>query len=290
VLHSADTAMYRAKQRSLGVQWAEAATGKADHRGLEVELWGAAARGELSLHYQPVFELATRRIVGLEALLRWRHPTLGNVSPADFIPIAEDTGQIVGLDCWVLERGVAQLGAWAAGGYRGQVALNVSARSLGDERWMRALERTVEAQPALCRRLVLEVTESATMRDPEAVLGRIAALRELGIDIAIDDFGMGYSSLSYLRRIRATHLKLDRSFVHGIGLHRRDEELIELILELAARWQLVVVAEGVETAEQERWLRERGCPHAQGFGLARPTTAEAVGAMIAAPAALAVAV
>lgn len=274
LMGASDEAMYRAKTRGLAHATADGHQGNGARRALEVELRRAIEGGELELHYQVVRDLENGRIAGAEALVRWNHPERGLLPPALFVELAEETGQIVQIDRFVMARAAEHLRAWRAMGLDLWVAVNVSARSLDHADFLPNLERLLEAQPELSGRLVVELTESAAMRDPELVVARLERLRELGVASAIDDFGMGYSSLAYLRRLPATHLKLDRAFTSGIGHHARDEEVIGMVLDLAQRLGLHVVAEGVEEDAQATWLTEKGCRFAQGFGIARPCDRE----------------
>jgi EAL domain-containing protein (putative c-di-GMP-specific phosphodiesterase class I) len=190
--------------------------------------------------------------------------------PSSFIPLAEETGHILAIDRWVLRRAAAQARVWGEAGFTGWMAVNLSARSLHDDAFVKELLSVLDAAGVEPRRMVLELTESSAMSDPEESCKRLDEIAHLGVRIAIDDFGMGYSSLAYLKRFPASHVKIDRSFTTGIGKHERDEELIELVLQLASKWNLQVIAEGVETNGQREWLAARGCTLAQGFHLAPP--------------------
>lgn len=272
ILTAADTAMYEAKGAGGGVFTAELDERQARQqlRSIEVELRGLAERDELFLMYQPILDLETERFIGAEALVRWNHPERGTISPAQFIPLAEETLEIIDIDCWVLRTAAYQLELWKRLGFSGWLSVNVSAATLGHPRWEEAL-RKVEQRGVLSQ-LVLELTESVAVGS--GADDQLEALRKRGCRIAIDDFGMGYSSLGYLKNLNAEHLKLDRAFIDGIHRHARDEQLIEMVLRLARAWDMNVVAEGVETLEQRRWLESRGCQLAQGYGLARPMSPE----------------
>jgi diguanylate cyclase (GGDEF)-like protein len=275
LLRASDHAMIEAKKRGTRVAVAKSDIRGVPRRALEVDLWRAIERRELVVHLQPVMDLASSRLAGAEALVRWQHPDRGLLHPPAFIELAEETGQIVAIDHFVLTATVAHLRTLRERGVDVWVAVNVSARTLDDESLLPRLRELLGDDRGLAQGLVLEITETAAMRDPEAVVERLEHVRALGVGAAIDDFGMGYSSLAYLRRLPATHLKLDRAFTSGIGHHERDEQVIDFVLQLAERLGMHVVAEGVEHEAQRRWLANRGCRYGQGFGLGRPEPAEA---------------
>jgi EAL domain-containing protein (putative c-di-GMP-specific phosphodiesterase class I) len=275
-MQAADLAMYRAK----GVDDRVAIHGddgdEAPHSRfeLEVDLWQAAKRDELVLQYQPVLELASGDVVGAEALVRWHHPQSGLVPPGDFIALAEESGAIVEIDCWVARRALEQLASWRAQGFNGSMAINASARTLGEDRYLEALADALEGTGVSADHVIVEVTESAAMKDPERVRERLDDLTHLGVAVALDDFGMGYSSLAYLKELPASRIKIDRSFIRGIGHHARDEQVVELVLKIAESFELEVVAEGVEDPSQSSWLEGRGCQLVQGFHYGRPAAPE----------------
>lgn len=278
LMQAADLAMYRAK----GVDARVAIFGDdgddAPHSRfeLEVDLWQAAKRDELVLQYQPVLDLASGTVVGAEALVRWRHPESGLVPPGDFIALAEESGAIVEIDCWVAERALEQLVTWQKEGFNGSVSINASARTLGEDRYLETLSRTIERTGVAASQVIVEVTESAAMNQPERVRDRLDGLTQLGISVALDDFGMGYSSLAYLKELPASRIKIDRAFIRGIGHHARDEQVVELVLKIAESFELEVVAEGVEDVAQATWLESRGCQLVQGFHYGRPAAPERV--------------
>jgi EAL domain-containing protein (putative c-di-GMP-specific phosphodiesterase class I) len=241
---------------------------------LEMELRGALRRRELQLHYQPKVSLLDGSPRGVEALLRWNHREMGWVSPAQFIPLAEESGLVCELGDWVLEETCRQRAAWARQGLQAlkdmRVAVNISARQLhhGD-----LVDRVV----ALCAQhgvapagLELELTESVIMANPEEIAVVFARLRRLGVRVAADDFGTGYSSLAYLRRLPIDVLKVDRSFVQNSVRDEVDAEIVRTIVALARALRLETVAEGVETEPQAELLRRCGCAQAQGYLYARP--------------------
>jgi diguanylate cyclase (GGDEF)-like protein/PAS domain S-box-containing protein len=280
LLQHADTAMYAAKSAGRGTYrfFQSAMTAKATLRlKLETELRHGIRDGQLELFFQPKIHLADMSIFGAEALVRWRHPEDGLISPADFIPVAEETGLIVDIGNWVIEEACRQAGEWQGKGLAPlRIAVNVSAKQLhqGDlaER-IEAMTRRYGISPAS---LEIELTESAVMADPEQVAKVFGRLRELGATVAIDDFGTGYSSLAYLRRLPIDVLKIDRSFVTNADRIQADAEIVKTILSLGQSLNLHVVAEGVERESQAALLRDLGCTAAQGFLYARPQPADKI--------------
>jgi diguanylate cyclase (GGDEF)-like protein/PAS domain S-box-containing protein len=276
LLRDADAAMYRAKRdgRARSVLFADTMREEALARlETEVELRKALTSGDLRLHYQPVVDLASGTVVGLEALLRWQHPTRGLVLPADIIPIAEETGLIVPLGEWVLEEAAGQLVRWHRVAPHLTMAVNLSGVQMAHPdlvvRVGEVLERTGVDRGAL----FLEITESVLMRDAEEALGVLEALKQHGVRISVDDFGTGYSSLSYLKRFPVDVLKIDRSFVDGLGTDADDLAIVQAILALAASLGIDTIAEGVETQVQREVLQGLGCRLAQGYLLGRPASA-----------------
>jgi len=278
LMKCADTAMYQAKaagRNTFKFFTPDMKQVSADRLAIENGLRGAAGRGELLLHYQPQVDIASGRVLGLEALLRWHHPVLGLVPPLRFIPIAEETGQIEAIGLWVLDTALAQIAHW-----RGQmaphlrVAVNVSAQQLRDDTLVTAVSAALQRHALRGDALELEVTESTAMRDPQHTAARLRALRALGVSVAIDDFGTGYSSMAYLKQLPLNRLKLDRSFVMDIERDPSDAAICRATIQLAGSLGLEVVAEGVETLAQHDFLRALGCDIAQGFLIARPMPAE----------------
>jgi EAL domain-containing protein (putative c-di-GMP-specific phosphodiesterase class I) len=244
----------------------------------EAALRHAVDAGELVVHFQPELSVDTTEIVGVEALVRWERPGIGMVSPAEFIPIAEETGLIVPLGSWVLREACRQAREFDDG--RLIVRVNVSARQLTEPSLCDVVTTALAESGLPAERLCLEVTESVVMEDAERSIAALDALRELGISIALDDFGTGYSSLSYLRRLPIDGLKIDRSFVRGLGHEAEDESIVASVIELARSLGVEVTAEGVETTEQHERLREGGCDTMQGFLFARPQPAADVAALM----------
>ena len=274
LLSHAEAAMHRAKESGRGriVVYDEVTRDDSLHRlKLETDLRRALERGELSLVYQPIVDLRDGRTRSIEALLRWTHPERGPIGPDVFIPVAEETGLIVEIGRWVLETAVGQVARWqhTQPGARGLgVTVNVSGRQLFHESLVPDVERVIRDSGIAPGTLGLEITESVLM-DEDAVTV-LEALRERGARLSLDDFGTGYSSLSYLKRFPLHTLKIDRSFIAGLGAEQEDKALVATIMSMARTLGLDVVAEGVETVEQLRRLRELGCDRAQGFLLARP--------------------
>jgi EAL domain-containing protein (putative c-di-GMP-specific phosphodiesterase class I) len=233
--------------------------------GVEAALRNALRREELQVHYQPKIDFRTGKITGAEALLRWTHPELGIVSPAGFIPIAEETGLIVPIGTWVLETACRQAVAWRRAGRLATVSVNLSPRQFRQEDLTATVERALTATglPGHC--LELEITESTTMANPARAAQVMAELHALGVILSLDDFGTGYSSLSYLRQFPLDCLKIDKSFVRDICTSPGDEAIVAATIALAHGLRLRVVAEGVETLTQHEQLSRLGCDFGQGF-------------------------
>ena len=276
LLRHADLAMYRAKE--LGKNGWQVFSDKlrntvAARLELEQALRDAIVRDELFLLYQPKLDLADGRLVGLEALVRWRHPVRGVVSPAEFIPVAEKSDLIVELGAWVLEHACAQMAAWRAAGLALPVSINVSTRHFAHGTLVAAVEDVLLRHRLPAEWLELEITEGAMMTDIDQAQQQLLELDALGVPVSIDDFGTGYSSLALLPRLRVDALKIDRSFLvsmqgdNGEGIYRA-------VLAMAAGLGLRTVAEGVETEAQAAFLQGAGCSHAQGFLFARPLAAD----------------
>jgi len=273
LLRDADAAMYRAKRdgRARCVLFADDMRQEALARlETEVELRRAVAEDQLRLHYQPVIDLGTGRVVGVEALLRWQHPTHGLVLPDQIIEIAEETGLIVPIGEWVLREACRQLAQWSEEAPHLTMAVNLSGVQLGRVDLVRRVADVVEAAGIEPGRLSLEITESVLMRDAEEALGMLLDLKALGVRISVDDFGTGYSSLTYLKRFPVDVLKIDRTFVDGLGTDADDLAIVRSILALAEALGIDTIAEGVETPMQAQVLRDLGCERAQGFLLGRP--------------------
>ena len=277
LLRNADLAMYLAKAQGgnrlvvYADGMAEAAQRRAD---LQQDLARATDGGQLEVHYQPTVRLTDGRTTGYEALVRWNHPDRGLVPPAEFIPLAEESGVITEIGRWVLREATAQGASWSAqAGSPLQIAVNLSPRQLLDGDVAADVIAALRDSGFPAGQLTLEVTEGVLVRDVERVVAQLTTLRDLGVSIAIDDFGTGFSGLSYLRRLPADILKIDRTFVSDLPAGGSSATLIASILELARTLGLEVVAEGVETEDQWRALADLRCDSAQGFLFARPEPA-----------------
>ncbi|MEO5770666.1 MAG: EAL domain-containing protein, partial [Burkholderiaceae bacterium] len=237
---------------------------------LDNALRRALERQQLELHYQPQISMQTGQTVGAEALLRWTHPELGPVSPAEFIPIAESSGLVLPIGEWVLEQAAAQVAAWDREGLtRLVVAINVSSVQLHRGDLPALVRRAVERAGIECSRLEIELTEGAAMKNPHAAAEVMNALAAQGVGLAIDDFGTGYSSLSYLKRFPVATLKIDRSFVADLAVDADDRAIVDAIVKMASSLGMRTVAEGVETEAQRIFLQQRGCSAMQGYLLSR---------------------
>ncbi|MBL8670488.1 MAG: EAL domain-containing protein [Alphaproteobacteria bacterium] len=251
---------------------------------LQADLLRALAAGELSLHYQPILALGSGAIHGVEALVRWQHPQRGAISPGAFIPIAERSGIIVNLGRWILEQACRQARAWQDSlgvQHAPVVAINVSPRQLLDSGFLASLGRAIDSSGADPSKLKIEVTEGCVVRDPALASRLLDAIGARGVARALDDFGTGYSSLSYLQQLPFDTLKIDQSFVRGIGGHDRNRSIVRCIVSLAHEVGMDVVAEGIETAQDHAALRDLCADFGQGYHFSRPLPAAAATAMLA---------
>ncbi|MBI4969527.1 MAG: EAL domain-containing protein [Rhodospirillales bacterium] len=278
LVKNADTAMYRAKDlgRNSYQLYTPAMNAQSFERlAMEGALRKAIERQEFRLNYQVKINLQTGQIGGAEALIRWHHPDLGLVSPADFIPLAEDTGLIVPIGDWVLKAACAQNAAWQRQGLPSiRIAVNISPHQFRQPDLVGKVRAILNETGLVPRYLELEVTETVLMEHMDIAAHMLNELRELGVHTSIDDFGTGYSSLAYLKRIPIDSLKIDASFMRDVATDEGDAEIVSAIIALAHNLRLNVVAEGVETKEQIAFLQERGCDEIQGFLVSRPLTAE----------------
>jgi len=241
---------------------------------LENKLRQALEKEEFVLHYQPKVDTATRRIDSVEALIRWQSPELGLVPPMQFIPLLEETGLILEVGAWALGRAVVDHRTWTEQGLAApRISVNVSPVQLRKRDFVATVEEAIMAG-SIPPGIDLEITESLVMEDIEASMKKLEAVRVLGVSIAIDDFGTGYSSLALLKRLPVDELKVDRSFVMGLGRDPKDSPIVSTVVGLAEALGLAAIAEGVETAAQAEELRRIGCRLAQGFYFARPQPAE----------------
>jgi EAL domain-containing protein (putative c-di-GMP-specific phosphodiesterase class I) len=287
LLRKADLAMYQAKGDGKA-RWAvfhpSMAARAMERLELETDLRQAEEREELRLVYQPILSLAERRIDGVEALVRWQHPTRGLVSPVQFIPVAEETGLIESIGVWVLREACRQARLWQRQ-YPSNppllMSVNLSARQVQQPGLPALVQRILLDAAVAPSTIKLEITESAIMQDPDAALKTLHGLRDLGVQLAIDDFGTGYSSLSYLKRFPVDTLKVDRSFVDGLGRDEHDTAIVRSIVDLARTLGLTVTAEGIETPMQQACLERLGCDRGQGYLFAKPLSPDAMGDLLA---------
>ncbi|UCR87351.1 phosphodiesterase DibA [Pseudomonas chlororaphis] len=277
LLRNADTALFKAKSagRDSYALYTEELTAHAQQRvEIAFELRRALEQQELRVFYQPVHDLASSRLVGVEALVRWEHPQRGLVSPGEFIPIAERTGLIAEIDAWVMQQACRQMCQWQAAGMElSFVAVNVSSRLFARRELYQQVAQVLHDTGLDPAYLELEVTESAVMEDPEVALEQMHRLRELGLRLAIDDFGTGYSSLLRLKRLPVQKLKIDQGFVAGLPWDEDDAAISRVIIALAQSMGMQVHAEGIEQVEQARFLLDQGCDLGQGYWFGRPVPA-----------------
>jgi diguanylate cyclase (GGDEF)-like protein len=280
LLRNADLAMYAAKARGKGryetYQPGLHAT-TVQRLQLKADLQQAIDRGQLLLHYQPIMALGTQRVAGLEALVRWQHPDRGLLAAGEFIPLAEATGLIVPIGRWVLQQACQQAKRWQDEADEPlTVSVNLSVRQFQEPDCIQQVRQVLDDTGLRPELLTLELTESLLMHDTEVTLAKLDELKQLGVRLAIDDFGTGYSSLSYLRQFPVDILKVDKSFVSGLGQGSEDSTLARAIIELGHTLGLRIIAEGIEDAGQLNELRALSCQLGQGFLFARPMTAAQV--------------
>ena len=247
---------------------------------IEHALRRALDRGGLRIVYQPIFSAADLRIVAAEALLRWTDPEFGTIPPAEFIAVAEYCGLIIPLGDAVLRTACEQLAQWQHEGHELSMSVNVSAHQIDEEALRQLISGALWDTGLEPRHLELEITESALMRDEQIAERTFRALRQIGVGVSLDDFGIGYSSLNYLKRFPVDTVKIDRSFIRDLVIDPDDAAIVTAILTIARQLGLNVVAEGVETEEQRLFLTERQCPQLQGFLLSAPLAAEEFGALL----------
>ena len=278
LLRSADTALYRAKdagKNNYQFYTADMNTRAFEFLLLESGLRKALDNDELVVHYQPVINLEDKKLIGMEALLRWKHPEKGMVSPADFIPLAEETGLIESIGKWVLRAACAQNKKWQDAGYPPvTMSVNMSARQFNKKNVVETIGEILEETGLRPEYFCIEITESIIMKDVESTITKLNQLHKMGISLSIDDFGTGYSSLNYLKLFPIDNLKIDRSFVFNITSDSTDAAIAASVILLAHSMNLKVTAEGVETNEQLEMLRRQGCDYVQGFFFSKPIAAE----------------
>ena len=283
-LRDADIAMYRAKWMGRDVYAlfdSEMGVAAQSRLLLEMDLRDAISERQFFLVYQPIFDLDTMQMTGVEALLRWRHPVRGLVLPDEFVPLLEETGLIAAVGRTVLEHACRQGAAWHAGGHRLDVAVNVSARQLDTDDFVAELRQVLAATTFPPEHLTVEITETSLMRDPQASIRRLGAVKDLGVRVAIDDFGTGYSSLDYLRQFPVDTLKIDQSFIARMLRDAEGRALIQTLLQLGKALHIETVAEGIESNGQLTELRHQRCTSGQGFFLGQPLDASDVESFLA---------
>jgi diguanylate cyclase (GGDEF)-like protein/PAS domain S-box-containing protein len=279
LLRDADIALYQAKAAGTGccVLFEPAMQSAAvDRMELKSALYSALENDQFFLQYQPVFDLQTMKIRGVEALTRWNHPARGVILPDEFIPMLEDTGLIVRVGQWVLNRACDEAAGWHRSGLPLSMSVNVSMRQLETDAFVTHVKEALMMSGLDPGALVIEITESSLMRDADATIARLRQLKEVGVRVSIDDFGTGQSSLAYLRRFPVDELKIDRSFIAAMDGSAESEALIETLVELGRKLGLATVAEGIETSVQLQVLREHNCSWGQGFVFSRPADPEVI--------------
>jgi diguanylate cyclase (GGDEF)-like protein len=284
LVKNADIAMYQAKERGRNnFQFYSAELNKLTMQRFELEtrLKGALERGEFFLQYQPEWSCARHAVLGVEALLRWQDPKSGLVMPVDFIPLAEETGTIVTIGKWVLGQALADLRRWREQGLDLYVSVNISVRQFQHHELVNEIFQALQANSIAPHHLRLELTESMMMNDPPAAERALRALQGLGVEIAVDDYGTGFSSLSLVRRFPIHVVKIDRSFVSGCPQNRECVAIVQAVSAMAFTLGLRVVAEGVETEEQRDVLSSMGVDGAQGYWFSRPVVASGVPFLVA---------
>ena len=282
LMKRADIALYEAKRERARfcAYRAESDIHTPQRLAILADLRSAVDENELFLEYQPKINLATGEVTGVEALVRWNHPTRGLVGPDDFIPLAENTGLITPITWFVVERALQQVRLWQDAGLDLDIAVNLSVRHLTDMSLPDRIAVALERWGVAPSKLIIEVTESSIMTDPKRAAGVLHQLRRIGVAVAIDDYGTGHASLTYLKRLDIDELKIDRSFIMQLDQDSSDAIIVASTVELGHNLGLRIVAEGVEDAETLEWLRELGCDRAQGYHISRPTSAAAVSELV----------
>lgn len=278
LLKNADTAMYHAKKQGRNnYQFFDTSMNQAsvEQLAIETSLRKAIDNNELALYYQPQVSIKSGQIIGMEALLRWKHPKKGFISPASFIPVAEETGLIISIGEWVIREACKQGAAWQKQGYKPvTISVNLSAKQLREEQLNEIIARILFETGMNPKYLGLELTESAIIIEPERALTRLQSIKSLGIKMSMDDFGTGYSSLSYLKRFPLDTLKIDQSFIRDLMVNNEDASLVKAIISMAHSLGMDVIAEGVEQQEQLEFLGVHGCDTIQGYFFSRPLPAD----------------
>lgn len=278
LLRRADIAMYAAKRAKSGfaIYDERLEENRQDHLTLLGELRRAIEQNELRLFYQPKFGFAKKDSSGMEALIRWQHPTRGLVSPVEFIPFAEQTGNIKMISRWVIDSAFAQCGVWEKAGHPLRISINISARDLLDKELVPYVAETLQKYAVTPALICVELTESALMEDPINATQTLKSLHDLGLKLSMDDYGTGYSSLAYIKDLSLDELKIDRTFVASMQNDPQSAAIVQSTIDLGHRLGMVVVAEGVESAQELLTLNDFGCDYAQGFHVARPMQASEI--------------
>jgi predicted signal transduction protein with EAL and GGDEF domain len=280
LMKNADMALYRAKEDGRGVyRFFEPGMDARmqARRALELDLRRALARKEFDVFYQPLISLQGQQIIGFEALLRWRHPERGLVLPDQFVPLAEDIGLIVPIGAWVLREACREAANWPKGI---KVAVNLSPVQFKNGTVMSDVKAALEASGLAPHRLELEITEAVLLQETDTTISMLNELREFGVRIAMDDFGTGYSSLGYLRKFPFDRIKIDRSFIGDLGKKQDSIAIVRAVTGLASTLGIATTAEGVETIEQYRQIKEEGCTEVQGYLFSEPKAAEELGPLL----------
>ena len=272
LLRNAEVALHTAKRTAQGHAWHNEAqeAARLDHLSLVTDLRRAVAESQLQMWLQPKFSLSTGQAVGAEALVRWQHPSRGFVSPAEFVPFAEQTGYITLLTDWMLREALRTLAQWAPLQPHLSIAVNVSTRDLQDTNFAHRVGQLLQDSGVAPQRLRLEITESGLMDDPQKSIALLHTLRNLGTPLSIDDFGTGYSSMAYLQKLPVSELKIDRAFIDKIDTSPGSQKLVKAMIEMGHGMDLMVTAEGVETEAERATIAALGCDVMQGYLASRP--------------------
>lgn len=284
LIKNADIAMYRAKEKggnTFQLYHPEMNKRSLHWLNLEIHLRKAVEREEFTVYYQPLVDLGTGKVFGMESLVRWNHPEWGMVSPGEFIPLAEETGLIVPLGNWVLKQACRQTYEWSLMGYpKLCVSVNISMNQFHQPNFVQLIQETLKETKLHPSQLCLEITESVAMKNVTYIMETMDRLKELGVQISIDDFGTGYSSLSYLKKFRVHTLKIDQSFIRDITVDEDSAAIVTALIAMSRKLKIKSLAEGVETPEQLKFLKEQGCDEIQGYIYSTPLAPEQFEALV----------